>query len=204
MRVTKIKSKQKEMLQEDENLIEDAENSKSQDINGAETSENNMDPEANTLVSELEEKLKKKEQECEEYLDMLKRTKAEFDNYRKRTVKERDTVYIDGFAEGIKQILPVVDNLERAVTFTNTENAEASDSLLKGVEMVLKMFKDTLAKNDVEELPSAGSSFDPNFHNAVMHVVDENLEENVVVEVFEKGYKYKDKIVRHSMVKVAN
>jgi molecular chaperone GrpE len=202
--VTKIKSKKKELLQEDENLIDDAENSQSQDINGMEASETSTDTEASTLVSELQEKLKKKEQECEEYLDMLKRTKAEFDNYRKRTIKERDTVYIDGFAEGIKQILPVVDNLERAVTFTNTENAEASDSLLKGVEMVLKMFNDTLAKNEVEELPSVGSSFDPNFHNAVMHVVDENFEENVVVEVFEKGYKYKDKIVRHSMVKVAN
>lgn len=153
-----------------------------------------------TVEANLEEALLKKEKECDEYIDMLKRTKAEFDNYRKRTIKEKDSIYDDGFVDGIKQILPIIDNLERAVTFNTSEN----DSLLEGVVMVLKLFNDTLTKNEVVEIPAMNESFDPHYHNAVMHVEDESYDQNVVVEVLQKGYKYKEKVIRYSMVKVAN
>lgn len=208
--MTRFKGKKIEPLHEDDSLIEEALNSESKEIN----SENEFDLDnkgietdsteaanASQMITELEEKLRKKEQECEEYLDLLKRSKAEFDNYRKRTLKEKDSIYVDGFSDGIKQILPVIDNLERAVVYAD---AAAGEGLLKGVEMVLKMFSDTLTKNEVEELPSVGSKFDPELHDAVMHVVDESFGENEVIEVLQKGYKYKEKIVRHSMVKVAN
>lgn len=150
----------------------------------------------------LASKLGESEKKCEEYLDLAKRTKAEFDNYRKRAVKEKESMYDDGFVEGIKQVLPVIDNLERAVA-----SAAASfdnDSLMEGVQMVLKMFGDAIAKANVEEIPAEGEKFDPHFHNAVMHIEDDQFDENVVVEVLQKGYKYKDKVIRYSMVKVAN
>lgn len=154
----------------------------------------------NGLENELLDKLQKKEQECEEYLDMLKRTMADFDNFRKRTAKEKEGLYDEGFSEAMKQILPVLDNFERAVAYNNDENK----SIIEGIEMILKMFKETLQKAGVEEIPSLGEKFDPDYHNAVMHIEDESLEENIIVDVMLKGYKYKDKILRHSMVKVAN
>lgn len=152
------------------------------------------------VAIDFEVKLEEKQKECDEYLDMLKRSKAEFDNYRKRSIKEKDGIYDDGFVDGIKAILPVIDSLEKAVTYNTAEN----DSLLEGVQMVLKMFNDTLTRSEVEEIPAQDESFDPDVHNAVMHIEDENYKENVVVEVLQKGYKYKEKIIRYSMVKVAN
>lgn len=154
----------------------------------------------NVLENELQGKLQKKEKECEEYLDMLRRTMADFDNFRKRTVKEKEGLYDEGFSEAIKQILPVLDNFERAVAYNNSENK----NIIEGIEMILKMFKDTLQRIGVEEIPSMGEKFDPDYHNAIMHIEDESLEENIIVDVMQKGYKYKDKILRHSMVKVAN
>lgn len=154
----------------------------------------------NGLEDELLDKLQKKEKECEEYLDILKRTMADFDNFRKRTLKEKENLYDEGFSEAVKQILPVLDNFERAVAYNDRENK----SIIEGIEMILKMFKEVLQKIGVEEIPSMGEKFDPNYHNAIMHIEDDDLEENVIVDVMQKGYKYKDKILRHSMVKVAN
>ncbi|MCX7694563.1 MAG: nucleotide exchange factor GrpE [Caloramator sp.] len=148
-----------------------------------------------SIKNQLDEKTK----ECNEYLELLKRTKAEFDNYRRRTQKEKETIYDDGFADAIKNILPILDNLERAVL-----SSEERTPFYEGVEMTLKLFKDTLSKLGIEEIPALNEKFDPNFHNAVMHIEDETLEENIIVEVFQKGYKYKEKILRYSMVKVAN
>lgn len=154
----------------------------------------------NDKLEELKENLQKKEKECEDYLDMLKRTMADFDNYRKRTVKEKEGLFDDGFSEAVKQILPVLDNFERAVAYADSENK----GIIEGVEMILKMFKDTLQKMEVAEIPSLGEKFDPNYHDAIMHIEDESLEDNVIVEVMLKGYIYKNNILRHSMVKVAN
>lgn len=153
-----------------------------------------------SLIEKLKIELTEKENKCEEYLDMLKRTMADFDNFRKRTQKEKEGLYDDGFADAIKGILPVLDNLERAVSY----EAEECKGIIEGVEMVLKIFKDILAGFEVLEIPALNEKFNPDYHNAVAHVEDENLEENIIVDVFQKGYKYKDKILRYSMVKVAN
>jgi molecular chaperone GrpE len=150
--------------------------------------------------NDLNTKLEEKEKECQEYLDLLKRTKAEFDNFRKRAIKEKEASYDEGFTNAMKNMLPVLDNLERAVGFSE----DKSGSLAEGVEMVLKMFKDTLSKAGIEEIEADGQKFDPDYHNAVMHIEDENFEDNAIVEVLQKGYKYKDKVLRYSMVKVAN
>jgi molecular chaperone GrpE len=160
------------VTEKDEKNIEEIQNnSVPKDVNVdmdneiEETTDENAEQYDSDSDSDIKAKLAKKEQECDEYLDLLKRSKAEFENYRKRSIKEKGSIYDDGFVDGIKAILPVIDNLERAITFDTSEN----DSLLEGVEMVLKMFYDTLAKNEVEEIPAEGENFDPHFHNAVMH-----------------------------------
>lgn len=154
----------------------------------------------NSIENELLDKLQNKEKECEDYLDMLKRTIADFDNFRKRTIKEKESLYDEGFSEAIKQFLPILDNFERAVDYNNRENI----SIVEGLGMILKMFKDVLQRMGIEEIPSMGEKFDPDYHNAIAHIEDESLDDNIIVEVMQKGYKYKDKILRHSMVKVAN
>lgn len=152
------------------------------------------------ILEEMQKKLEEKERECSEYLDLARRTKAEFDNFRKRTQKEKETLYTEGTADAVKELLPVLDNLERAIGFKDVEDK----SLYEGVEMVLRSFKDILNKMGVEEIEAEGQSFNPDFHNAVMHIEDPELGENTVAEVLQKGYKFKDKIIRYSMVKVAN
>ena len=123
---------------------------------------------------------------------------AEYDNYRKRTQKEREAAYTDAAADVIKEILPVIDTLERAAQFGD------GDKLSEGVNMTLKMFEEVLAKLGVEEIKAKGEQFDPELHNAVMHGEDENFGENTVAEVFQKGYKKGDKVIRYAMVKVVN
>lgn len=147
-----------------------------------------------------EEKVETEETDkAEEYLDKLMRLTAEFDNFRKRTQKEKESLYNDGMAACAIEFLPLLDNMERCVA------AEGDyDSLAKGVELILKQFKDILKKLSVEEIPALGLEFDPELHNAVMHIEDETIDTNTVVEEFQKGYTMKGKIIRHSMVKVAN
>ncbi len=135
----------------------------------------------------------------EEYLDKLMRLTAEFDNYRKRTQKEKESLYNDGMAACATEFLPLADNLERCVA------AEGDyESLSKGIELILKQLKDILKKISVEEIPAVGEEFNPEVHNAVMHIEDESIDTNTVVEEFQKGYIMKGKVIRHSMVKVAN
>jgi len=130
--------------------------------------------------------------------DKLVRIMAEYDNFRKRTAKEKDNIYFDACKDILKEVLPVLDNLERAVKIEG--NAE---DLKKGVEMTMKQFNNALSKLNVEEIPCEGE-FDPNLHNAVMHIEDDKYDKNSIVEVLQKGYKREDKIIRYSMVKVAN
>lgn len=181
---------------EDKNLNENLE-----DAVETETEETSNSDEANCneSSSDFANELEKKNAECNEYLDLLKRTKAEYDNFRKRTQKEKEELFSDGFRTAIEKIIPVLDNLERAL-----EHSTEEGPLKEGLDMVLKMFKDTLEKEGITEIPSKGEKFDPNFHNAVMHVEDDAFGENEVIEVLMKGYTYKDKVIRHSMVKVAN
>ncbi len=131
--------------------------------------------------------------------DKLMRTLAEYDNFRKRSQKEKDAIYPEAVANTVLAFLPVLDNFERAVA------AECKDAdFKKGIELIMTAFKDCLTKLKVEEIASLGEEFDPNLHNAVMHIEDDTTADNVIVEVFQKGYKLGDKVIRHAMVKVAN
>ena len=141
----------------------------------------------------------KLEQQVEDLTDRLKRSMAEFDNYRKRTEKEKSSMYIIGAREIIEKILPVVDNFERGLA-----QAPEGDAFAEGMQMIYKQLMTTLAGLGVEPIEAVGKEFNPDFHNAVMHVEDENAGENMVVEELQKGYTYKGFVVRHSMVKVAN
>ena len=135
-----------------------------------------------------------REQE-DKYLRLL----AEYDNYRKRSQKEKENAWTTAKAETIKELLPVYDNLERAL-----KQETADEAYAKGVQMTMTQLKTVLEKLGVEEIPALGETFDPNVHNAVMHMEDEALGENTVAEVFQTGFKMGDKIIRHAMVKVAN
>ena len=141
----------------------------------------------------------KSEQKVEELTDRLKRTMAEFDNFRKRTEKEKSSMYIIGAKEIVEKILPVVDNFERGLAQAPEGHASA-----EGLKRLYKQLTTTLDELGVKPIEAVGKEFNPDFHNAVMHVEDEEVGENIVVEEFQKGYTYKDFVVRHSMVKVAN
>ena len=141
----------------------------------------------------------KLEQQIEELTDRLKRSMAEFDNYRKRTEKEKSSMYVIGAREIIEKILPVVDNFERGLA-----QAPEGDAFAEGMQMIYKQLMTTLEGLGVEPIEAVGKEFNPDFHNAVMHVDDEEAGDNMVVEELQKGYTYKGFVVRHSMVKVAN
>ena len=128
------------------------------------------------------------------------RTLAEYDNYRKRTAKEKEATWIDAKASCVAELLPVLDTFDRALGVTDSD----FESYKKGVEMIYQGFCDTLKKLGVEAFGEEGDEFDPNFHSAVMHVDDESLGENVLAQVFSKGYKIGEKVLRPAMVKVAN
>ena len=167
-----------------------------------EEAESQKEPETKTKTSFFGKKKKEKdkfEQQIEELTDRLKRNMAEFDNFRKRTEKEKSSMYIIGAKDIVEKMLPVVDNFERGLA-----QAPEGDSFADGMKMIYKQLITTLDELGVKPIEAVGKEFDPNFHNAVMHVEDEEAGENIVVEEFQKGYTYKDFVVRHSMVKVAN
>ena len=140
--------------------------------------------------------------QIEELTDRLKRNMAEFDNFRKRTEKEKSAMYEIGAKDVVTKILPVVDNFERGLAAV-PEDAKGTP-LAEGMEKIYKQLMKTLEDLSVKPIEAVGKEFDPNFHNAVMHIDDEELGENVVAEEFQKGYTYRDSVIRHSMVKVAN
>jgi molecular chaperone GrpE len=158
--------------------------------------------EDSTGENDMNKKLKQKEKEVNEYVDKLQRTMAEFDNFRKRTIKEKSMMYENGAKETLEKLLPIVDNFERALDSISEEQKELP--FTQGVEMILKQLMSTLNELGVEEIEAEGNEFDPNFHHAVTHADDESLGENIVAEVFQKGYMYNDSVLRHSMVKVVN
>ena len=143
-----------------------------------------------------------KDTQIEELTDKLKRSMAEFDNYRKRTEKEKSSMYEIGAKDVIEKILPVVDNLERGLA--SVTEAEKASPIAEGMEKIYKQLMKTLDDLGVKPIEAVGKEFDPAFHNAVMHVEDENLGENIVAAELQKGYMYRDSVVRHSMVQVAN
>ena len=147
------------------------------------------------------EKKDKKDEKIEELTDRLTRQLAEFDNYRKRTEKEKASMYTIGAKDIVEKILPVVDNFERGLA--TVEHPE-DDPFAEGMNKIYKQLVKTLEDMGVTVIEAVGQEFDPNLHNAVMHVEDEELDENIIAEEFQKGYMYRDSVVRHSMVKVAN
>lgn len=150
----------------------------------------------------LEEKQDKKDIAIADLTDRLKRSMAEFDNFRKRSEKEKATMFDMGVGSIAEKILPVVDNFERAMAAAPKEGE--GKAFAEGIAMIYNQLKKTLEDLGVKPIDCVGQPFDPNFHNAVMHVEDESLGENVVAEELLKGYMYKDSVLRHSMVKVAN
>ena len=144
----------------------------------------------------------KKDEKIDELTDRLTRQMAEFDNFRKRTEKEKSQMYEIGAKDIIEKILPVVDNFERGLSSVSEE--DKATPFAEGMEKIYKQLMTTLEGIGVKPIESVGQEFNPDFHNAVMHVEDEELGENIIAEEFQKGYMYRDSVVRHSMVKVAN
>lgn len=192
-------SSEETLLESEKN--EDEEFEEIHDENDFENRINELNSAVEDLKSEnrkLNDENSKLQNELGTMKDRLMRSSAEYENYRKRTIKEKEGIYTDACEDVLKNIFSVLDNLERAAA---TEGSV--DDLKKGIEMTLRQFKDALSKLQVEEIPADGE-FDPNLHNAVMHVEDDNYGKNVIVEVFQKGYRKANKVLRYSMVKVAN
>ncbi len=152
--------------------------------------------------TEIETKAEQLEKERTELTDSYRRLAAEFDNFRKRTVREKDEIFKNATSSLIEAFLPVMDSMEMAKASVD-DNAEKAD-LKKGIELVYRQFSEVLDKLDIDEIECLGEDFDPELHNAIMHVEDEKYGDNEVVEVLQKGYIFKEKVIRHSLVKVAN
>ena len=167
-----------------------------------EVPETEKEPEKKGFFGKKKEKKDKKDEQIADLTDRLKRQMAEFDNYRKRTEKEKAGMYMVGAKEIVEKILPVVDNFERGLAAVPEE--QKADPVIDGMDKIYRQLMTVLTDLGVTPIEAVGKEFDPNFHNAVMHVEDEELGENVVAEEFQKGYMYKDTVIRHSMVKVAN
>ena len=186
---------------EDENVTSTEETAETAENADAEASEaDSEDPDKKK--SFFKKKKDKKDEQIEELTDKVKRQMAEFDNFRKRSEKEKSQMYEIGAKDIIEKILPVVDNFERGLDSIPEE--EKGSPFAEGMEKIYKQLMTTLDSLGVKPIKAVGQEFNPDFHNAVMHVEDEEFGENVVAEEFQKGYMYRESVVRHSMVKVAN
>ena len=176
------------------------------EADNGETSAGTENQEAETRENEAQEakdaKKDPKDAQIEELKDRVKRQMAEFDNFSKRTEKEKAAMYEIGAKDIIEKILPVLDNFERGLTAVPED--EKGSSFAEGIEKIYKQFVKTLEDAGVESIEAVGKQFDPNLHNAVMHVEDEKYGENEIAIELQKGYKYRGSVVRHSMVQVAN
>ena len=172
------------------------ENKKANEAEEIVKDEKPCEEQANEAANQVED-LKKLNAELN---DKLLRTLAEYDNFRKRSQKEKEAIFSDSKADVIGKLLPVIDNFERAAAAENTD----LETYKKGVEMTVKQLLDVLSSFSVEAFGKVGDEFDPNIHNGVMHIEDDTLGENVIADVFMKGYKMGDRVVRHATVKVAN
>lgn len=181
-----------------ESETDNSSNNMSDDSSEDIVEENNDKENELDIMRKLKDENKKLNNEVEALKERLLRLTAEYDNYRKRTAKEKEGIYTDACTDVLKEMIPVLDNLERAVSVEGSV-----EDIKKGIEMTIKGFKTSFEKLGVEEIDATGE-FDPNYHQAVMHIEDENLGANSVVEVFQKGYKRGDKVIRYTVVKVAN
>lgn len=165
-----------------------------------------LEKDKNAQAEVKTEEVKKEPTEIEKLTEQLNeandrnlRLMAEFDNYRRRSQKEKDAIYPDAQAETVKKLLPLLDNFERALAMPCSD-----EEYFKGIKMTYDAFWDTLKEIGLEELGAVGDEFDPNMHNAVMHIEDENLGKNVVAMILQKGYKIGDRVLRYAMVQTAN
>lgn len=191
------------MTKENENVTEEkitvAEETAKEEKCEAEISEKPSERDLEAEIIKLREDKEKAEKALAESEDKYLRVLAEYDNYRKRTAKEKEGIYSDAYGDAIKEILPVIDNLERAAAFTEGEK------ILGGLKMTLTQFESTLERLGIEKIIcEVGSPFDPEIHNAVMHTENPELGENTVAAVLQTGYKKGDKVYRYAMVSVAN
>jgi molecular chaperone GrpE len=183
------------------------ENNVKNNVNGTNQSENVNDSKESCIPSieefeNIRAQLDAKSKKSEEYFDMLQRTVAEFDNYKKRTIKEKQALYSDAVCDVVSAFLPVIDDIDRAIEVCKKE--ADGKAIEEGIELIKRKAFEVLKSLGVEEIECVGKDFDPNFHEAVMHVEDDEYGKNTVVEEFQKGYKSSDKVIRHSVVKVAN
>nr|WP_330382188.1 nucleotide exchange factor GrpE [Mediterraneibacter massiliensis] len=192
-----VNAEETKAAEAEETKEEQTEEGTEQDVEDTESEK----PEKKKLFSKKPKK-DKKDEKIEELTDRLTRQMAEFDNFRKRTDKEKSQMYEIGAKDVIEKILPVVDNFERGLAAVKEE--EKGNPFAEGMEKIYKQLMTTLEALEVRPIEAVGKEFDPDFHNAVMHVEDEELGENIITEEFQKGYTYRDSVVRHSMVKVAN
>ena len=200
---------QEPVTQEEEIVVEDtkaADVSETADQEEAQTEPETAEEDAGTdkkgFFGKKKEKKDKKDEQIAELTDKLKRQLAEFENFRNRTDKEKSQMYAVGAKDVIEKILPVIDNFERGLK--SIPEDQKGGPVASGMEMIYKQLITVLSDLGVTPIEAVGQEFDPNLHNAVMHAEDEGLGENIVAEEFQKGYKYKDTVLRHSMVKVAN
>lgn len=201
-----MKKKENDKNISEQNIIENdiqekvdttVEETKKQEASNEEE-KNKIEEEIDNLKSEIQ----KKEYEAKENFDRLQRLAAEFDNYKRRVIREKENTYNTAVIDVVSEFLPVVDNMERALSTTSEDSDKC---IVEGVQMIMKQVNAVLDKLNIKKVDSVGTTFDPQLHNAVMHIEDESYGENEVVEEFQKGYIYKDDVVvRHSMVKVAN
>ncbi len=196
------KAKKTEYEKEDI-LMEQAVNQEAEEITEAMEKEENVEAVAKEQdeIALLKEKAEKKEAEAKDYLDKLQRTMAEFDNFRKRTSKEKSQMYENGAMEVAEKLLAVIDNFERALI---TIKEQEKDSFAQGIEMIYKQLISTLTDLGVTEIQAENQEFDPNFHHAVSHEENEEYGDNQVIEVLQKGYMFKERVLRFAMVRVAN
>lgn len=182
-------------MQEEIKNQETVDNTASEETNKKDKKKNKK---ADAEIASLKEEITSKEKEIAELNDKYLRLYAEYDNFRRRSAKERENIYFDAKSDTLKNILPILDNMERATAFTE------ADKILEGMNLILKSFNENFAKMDIKEIEALGKTFDPNVHYAVMHIEDESYGENEVVEVLQKGYICGEKVIRYAMVKVAN
>lgn len=185
------------MSEEKETLTNDEKNQDNElDIN---------DEETQTEDNNQESKIQELKEENTKLIDRLQRNMAEFDNFRKRTVKEKSNMYDKGIMDTIDKIIPSIDNFERALDqMSMYKEDEKIKPILSGIEMIKNHILDSMKEIDVNQIECVGKEFDTNLHSAVSHIEDEKYGENEVIEEFQKGYMYKEKVIRHSAVKVAN
>lgn len=195
-------AKANEADSEDEASEANAEEAIETEAEAAEEKEEAKEESAGRKFFGKKNKKDKKDEKIEELTDKVVRQMAEFDNFRKRTEKEKSQMYEIGAKDIIDKILPVIDNFERGLSVVPEDKKD--DSFVQGMEMIYKQLMTTLESAGVKVIEAVGQEFNPDFHNAVMHVEDDEVGENIVVEEFQKGYMYRDSVVRYSMVKVAN